>query len=105
MDGLTLWAAIVFGCTAVTFTLFNLRARGRLSLPGGPNMGREGDRVCPHLGSAADPFTYLEEPDDGNRCHVYMHHDRIDLTHQQRFCLSSNYQRCPFLMVKPAGAA
>jgi tetratricopeptide (TPR) repeat protein len=104
MDGSTLWPALVLVCTAATFALLILKRQGRISLPGGFGGDRKRESSCPNLGLANDPFACFEGPDDEHRCYAHMHHDRIDLAHQQRFCLTSNYHRCPFLMVKPASA-
>src|SRR5712691_5619410 len=56
---------------------------------------------CPHLGLAADPFGRHPRPSDEHRCYAHLGHERIDLGHQQRFCLASAHGRCPFLMVSP----
>lgn len=62
-------------------------------------------RVCPYLGLLADPFHRLEGPSAEHRCYLWMQRQRIDLLHQQRFCLTPNHPRCPWLMVAPTAPA
>src|SRR5690242_1570481 len=72
------------------------------SLAWQPNMPRrEQARVCPQLGLASDPFASSPRPDEEHRCYANLARERIDLGHQQRFCLASTYKRCPFLAVAP----
>src|SRR5919109_1366973 len=61
----------------------------------------EPGRSCPQLGLSSDPFSNSSRPDEEHRCYANLARERIDLGHQQRFCLSSHYKRCPFLAVAP----
>ncbi len=60
--------------------------------------------TCPYLGLAHDQFGHLPEPSAEHRCYLYMQRERIDQSHQERFCLTSNYMKCPWLMVSPVAA-
>src|SRR5579884_1518296 len=60
--------------------------------------------TCPYLGLAHDQFGHLPEPSSEHRCYLYMQRERIDQSHQERFCLTSNYMKCPWLMVSPVAA-
>lgn len=62
---------------------------------------REALKTCPHLGLAAQPFQHAGQPDDQHRCYANLARERIDRGHQQRFCLSTAYRRCPFLAMAP----
>ncbi len=62
---------------------------------------QEPARICPQLGLAADPFSHSSRPDEEHRCYANLARERIDLGHQQRFCLASTHKRCPFLAVAP----
>jgi hypothetical protein len=64
--------------------------------------GKESAAQCDHLGYADDPFTRDARPNEAHRCYANLGRERIDLTHQQRFCLASTHNRCPFLTVRPA---
>src|SRR5437764_15360498 len=69
-----------------------------------PRLGASSDpapRMCPQLGLSSDPFSNSSRPDEDHRCYANLARERIDLGHQQRFCLSSNYKRYPFLAVAP----
>jgi hypothetical protein len=57
--------------------------------------------VCAHLGLADDPFGHEKSASEAHRCYANLGRERIDLLHQQRFCLASTHNRCPFLMVTP----
>lgn len=61
--------------------------------------------TCPYLGLAHDQFGHLPEPSSEHRCYLYMQRERIDQSHQERFCLTTNYLSCPWMMVSPAAAA
>lgn len=54
---------------------------------------------CPHLGLADDPLQRESRVSDAHRCYVGLGRERVDLGHQQRFCLSACHTRCPFLIV------
>src|SRR5579872_1969092 len=58
-------------------------------------------KICPQLGLAGDPFENAGRPDDDHRCYANLARERIDRGHQQMFCLSASYKRCPFLAVAP----
>ncbi len=60
--------------------------------------------TCPYLGLAHDQFGHLPEPSSEHRCYLYMQRERIDQSHQERYCLTTNYLKCPWLMVSPAAA-
>ena len=62
---------------------------------------RETLKTCPQLGLAAEPFQHAGQPDDEHRCYANLTRERIDRGHQQRFCLSTSYRRCPFLAMAP----
>jgi len=53
--------------------------------------------VCAHLGLEADPFAREARPAEAHRCYANLARERIDLGHQQRFCLASTHNKCPFL--------
>jgi len=77
--------------------------RGRML--GGKGAAREEVKsTCPYLGLAHDQFSHLPESSAEHRCYLYMQRERIDRSHQQRFCLTTSYPSCPWLMVS-AGAA
>lgn len=105
MNAMTSWGLIVAACAAVTIGLVFLRGRVL------PNLGRRDAftrpnrpaATCPHLGLAGDPFKHQAGPLDEHRCYLGRQPDRIDQAHQQGFCLSTAYRRCPWLMVHPAG--
>jgi hypothetical protein len=61
-------------------------------------------QTCPYLGLAHDQFGHLPEPSSEHRCYLYMQRERIDQSHQERFCLTTSYLNCPWLMVSPAAA-
>ncbi len=55
--------------------------------------------ACRHLGTANDPFQRLEGPTEEHRCYLWMQRDRIDLDHQQGYCLSGHHRNCPWLHI------
>src|SRR3954454_2334436 len=63
---------------------------------------QEEARTCPLLGLASDPFAQNTQPDEDHRCYANLARERIDLGHQQRFCLATTHKRCPFLAVAPS---
>lgn len=78
--------------------------RGRIL--GGNREGQDtAKQACPYLGLAHDQFSHLPEPSSEHRCYLYMQRERIDRSHQQRFCLTTNYTSCPWLVVSPGAAA
>jgi hypothetical protein len=101
MDALFLVLRIVLTLAMLGIFAFMLWRRfgGRLPLP--VRSQTEQPKACPQLGLAADPFTNAARPDDEHRCYANLARERIDLGHQQRFCLASTYKRCPFLAVAP----
>lgn len=55
--------------------------------------------ACRHLGTAADPFNRVEAPTEEHRCYLWMQRDRIDLDHQEGYCLSGAHRNCPWLHI------
>ena len=78
--------------------------RGRILGTGKPAR-EEVQQTCPYLGLAHDQFSHLPEPSSEHRCFLYMQRERIDQSHQQRFCLTTTYPTCPWLMVNPAASS
>jgi hypothetical protein len=60
-------------------------------------------RGCPHLGLRSDPLTHAAGASDEHRCYAGLGQERIDLSHQRRFCLAACHTRCPFLTVEQTG--
>lgn len=50
---------------------------------------------CPLLGLRADPATVLLAPSPEHRCHATTPAGKVELKHQQSFCLASTYGTCP----------
>lgn len=51
--------------------------------------------TCPHLGSAVDGDTRFAYPSAGNWCYRVASPEGISLAHQQRYCVSGEYESCP----------
>lgn len=50
---------------------------------------------CPLLGTPADPNTSLSFPSDANHCFSARFAVPISTIHQENYCLSDHYERCP----------
>src|SRR6266542_2592673 len=96
MEGLVFLLRLVAIVAAATLVLVVIRRRGGV-LPG---MRQARPRQCPHLGMATDPFSRDTRASDEHRCYASMARERIDLSHQRQFCLTSTHNRCPFLLVQ-----
>jgi hypothetical protein len=51
--------------------------------------------ICPFLGLKEDPDSVLNFPSQGNCCHHANPITPVTTIHQSKFCLTSNYLRCP----------
>ena len=51
-------------------------------------------RACPYLGLFEDAATWIGYPHPNNSCHRSKSAEFIEPTHQQNYCLSSNYTSC-----------
>ncbi len=96
MEGLVFLLRLVAIVAAAALVLVVIRRRGGV-LPG---MRQARPRQCPHLGMATDPFSRDTRASDEHRCYASMARERIDLSHQRQFCLTSTHNRCPFLLVQ-----
>ena len=56
--------------------------------------------VCPYLGRANDPATYVGYHSPGNRCHRVEPPEKVALAHQARYCLSEKHKDCPVFSEK-----
>jgi hypothetical protein len=72
---------------------------------GGPGRPASIPTVCPHLGLASDPHQHVEQTSPEHRCYLWMQRDRIDVLHQERFCLTAAHPSCPWLSALPPGAS
>ena len=50
---------------------------------------------CPLLGTPADPGTSLSFPSDANHCFSARFAVPVSTIHQENYCLSEHYERCP----------
>ncbi|HLB13274.1 MAG TPA: tetratricopeptide repeat protein [Dehalococcoidia bacterium] len=55
--------------------------------------------VCRHLGLAQDPFQRQDIAAEEHRCYLWMQRDRIDVDHQNGYCLSIYHRNCPWLHI------
>lgn len=62
-------------------------------------------RACPHFGLVTAPSKPLPEPSPDHRCYLWQQQERVDLAHQQRYCLSELHGGCPWLMLPRPGSA
>ena len=51
--------------------------------------------ACPHLGTFEDPETHFSFSTASNYCYHSSPPEMIDLTHQEVYCLSDEYNICP----------
>lgn len=55
--------------------------------------------ACPHLGLASDQFAHFGGASPEHRCYLWMARERIDRSHQQRYCLTEVHASCPWKAV------
>ncbi|HUX87134.1 MAG TPA: tetratricopeptide repeat protein, partial [Chloroflexota bacterium] len=53
---------------------------------------------CPHLGLRGKPFETEDCPSNNHRCYLGASDRKVPLPHQQRYCLTEEYDFCPFLL-------
>jgi len=66
---------------------------------GSPSTRPRGTDACVHLGLDQDPFVHYSHPSPDHRCYLWMQRDRIDLAHQEMFCLTHFSENCPWLSI------
>jgi hypothetical protein len=52
-------------------------------------------QACPRLGLRTDPASRFLEPTQEHRCYVGQREQRVDVSHQTSFCLTTAFERCP----------
>lgn len=53
------------------------------------------NKVCPFIGTRDDSSTFFSYPSPGNHCFRVEPHQSITLSHQENFCLDTNFKTCP----------
>lgn len=51
--------------------------------------------ACPYLGLVDDPRTHYMFAVSAHRCHTRTKPEKIDAPHQESFCLSDAFRKCP----------
>ncbi|MBI2864291.1 MAG: tetratricopeptide repeat protein [Chloroflexi bacterium] len=99
------WTTFAIVAVALALILLALRLFHRLRFTirfrGAVSVSPWSEQPCPHLGLVDEPFIHRDEPSEEHRCYLWMQRDRIDLTHQKGFCLSSAHAHCPWLSIAP----
>ena len=61
--------------------------------------------TCPHFRLDEQCSATQAVPSAGNRCRVTKQEERVDLAHQERYCLTALHANCPWLLLPRDGRA
>ncbi len=53
---------------------------------------------CPHLGLFDDRDTYTTFASRSNHCYRLPKHKRVQMDHQDKYCLNDDHLRCPIFL-------
>ncbi|MBI2863984.1 MAG: hypothetical protein HYX94_05430 [Chloroflexi bacterium] len=105
MGALLSWTNLIIAGVALVLVLVAFRVFGRIRLTfrfrGAVIVSPWAQQPCPHLGLLDEPFIHRDDPTEEHRCYLWMQRDRVDLTHQKGFCLSSAHTQCPWMSIAP----
>jgi len=62
--------------------------------PNKPN-SRLPEKVCPFIGTRYDSSTFFSYPSPGNHCFRVEPNQSVNLSHQEIYCLGTNFENCP----------